>query len=215
MSTQRPPDRVLIADDHPVIVAALSEMLGSALDTDSIRIDSVSDGERLLQALEDDRFDYLVMDLHMPGELQSVPLLRAALKKQPRLQVIIYTGTELPSLALTTLETGARAFVSKSSHPSTIVEAVLAVMRGNTYTDPAIDIASAKSHPWRQLSSSEQAVVLALARGENLQAIALDSNRSYKTVTTHKYNALRKLGLKSKDELFRYLEKHGLGHLLQ
>lgn len=215
MSTQRHADRVLIADDHPVIVAALSEMLGSALDTDSIRIDSVSDGERLLQALEDDLFDYLVMDLHMPGELQSVPLLRAVLKKQPRLQVIIYTGTELPSLALTTLETGARAFVSKSSHPSTIVEAVLAVMRGNTYTDPAIDIASAKSHPWRQLSSSEQAVVLALARGENLQAIALDSNRSYKTITTHKYNALRKLGLKSKDELFRYLEKHGLGHLLQ
>ncbi|MGO1003938.1 response regulator transcription factor [Lysobacter sp. CA196] len=215
MSTQQNPARVLIADDHPVIVAALSEMLGSALDMDGIRIDSVPDGDRLLQTLENHLFDYLVMDLHMPGKLQSVSLLRAVLDKQPRLQVIIYTGMELPSLALTTLETGARAFVSKSSHPSTIVEAVLAVMRGNTYTDPTIDIGSAKSHPWRQLSSTEQAVVLALARGENLQAIALDSNRSYKTVTTHKYNALRKLGLKSKDELFRYLEKHGLGHLLQ
>ncbi|ALN88580.1 bacterial regulatory, luxR family protein [Lysobacter capsici] len=87
-------------------------------------------------------------------------------------------------------------------------------MSGKDYVDPAIDLAAAKSHPWHQLTSGERGVLVALARGENLQAIALDSGRSYKTVTTHKYNALRKLGLRSNDEIGHYLEKHGLGHVL-
>ncbi|ALN88575.1 bacterial regulatory, luxR family protein [Lysobacter capsici] len=57
-------------------------------------------------------------------------------------------------------------------------------------------------------------MLIALARGENLQAIAIDSNRSYKTVTAHKYNALRKLGLRSKDEIGHYLAHHGIDCLL-
>ncbi|MGO1003903.1 response regulator transcription factor [Lysobacter sp. CA196] len=209
------PIRILIADDHPIIITAISEMLSGAFDSGSIRVHSAIDGDSLLRVIGSNVFDYLVMDLYMPGRFKSVSLLRAVLKKQPQLQVLIYTGAELPFLALTTLEIGARAFVSKSSQPTTIIEAITAVMLGQTYIDRAIDVASTRSHPWLQLSSAEQAIILELARGENLQAIALDSDRSYKTVTSHKYNALRKLDLKSKDELFRYLEKHGLSHLLE
>jgi two-component system capsular synthesis response regulator RcsB len=48
-----------------------------------------------------------------------------------------------------------------------------------------------------------------------MQALAIDSHRSYKTVTTHKYNAFRKLGLRSKAEVGAFLNHHGLDFLVE
>jgi two-component system capsular synthesis response regulator RcsB len=88
------------------------------------------------------------------------------------------------------------------------------VSEGRTFLDPAVDIESARVHPWHQLTSGERQVLLALANNRNLQAIAIESGRSYKTVTTHKYNALHKLGLRSNAEIGPYLAAHGLDYLL-
>ena len=213
MSTQSPA-RFLVADDHPIIVVALAEMLKTALGHDQVLIDSVTDSDSLLARLQAETWDYLVLDMHMPGQRKSVPLLQAVLAVQRDLKVVIYTGAEHPCLAQILLELGARAFVSKSSGPQVAMEAITTVVAGNTYVDPIVDLEAARKHPWHQLTSGERAVLIALARGENLQAIAIDSDRSYKTVTTHKYNALRKLGLRSKDEIGHYLSHHGLDYLL-
>lgn len=214
MST-RQPARILIADDHPIIVVALAEMLKSALGQNSVLVDSITDSDSLFSRLEIERWDYLILDLYMPGRLKSVPLLQAVLAMQPALQVVIYTGAEHPCLAQALFDIGARAFVSKSSGPQVAIEAITTVVAGGIYVDPVIDLDTARKHPWYQLTSGERTVLIALARGEHLQAIAIDSDRSYKTVTTHKYNALRKLGLKSKDEIGHYLAQQGLDYLLQ
>jgi DNA-binding NarL/FixJ family response regulator len=208
------PARFLIADDHPIIVVALAEMLKSALGQHGVLVDSVTDSDKLLSRLEIESWSYLVLDLHMPGRLKSVPLLQAILALQPILQVVIYTGAEHPCLAQALLDIGARAFVSKSSGPQVAIEAISAVVAGGIYVDPVVDLDAARKHPWHQLTSGERAVLVALARGEDLKVIALDSGRSYKTVTTHKYNALRKLGLRSKGEVGYYLAHHGLDYLL-
>lgn len=214
MSDNQTPAKVLIADDHPIIVVALAEMIKVAFGERDIQVSSVMDGDTLLRYLQAEFWDYLVLDMHMPGRLKSVPLLQAVLAAQPGLRVVIYTGAVHPCLAQATLELGARAYVSKASGPHVAIDAVRAVMAGQVFVDPAIDVGAAKNHPWYQLTSGEQVVLIALARGENLQAIAIDSDRSYKTVTTHKYNALRKLGLRSKDEIGHYLSHHGLGYLI-
>lgn len=214
MSENPLPARFLIADDHPIIGVALGEMLKSALGQDAVLVDSVTDSDTLLSRLQTETWSHLVLDLQMPGRLRSVPLLQAVLALQPTLQIVIYTGAEQPCLAQALLETGARAFVSKSSGPQVAIDAIGVVVAGGTYVDPVIDLDAARKHPWHQLTTGERAIVIALARGENLQAIAIDSDRSYKTVTTHKYNALRKLGLRSKDEIGPYLAQHGLDYLL-
>lgn len=214
MSFDRYPVKVLIADDHPIVVVALTEMLSAALGEDGMLVDSVADGDCLLRRLENETWNYLVLDLHMPGRLKSMSLLREVLARQPQLQTLIYTGIDQPFLALAALELGARAFVLKSCSSEIVITAIRSVMAGQNYVDPSIDLAEAKRHPWHQLTTGERAVLLALARGENLQAIAIDSGRSYKTVTAHKYNALRKLGLKSNDEIGHYLERLGLVHSL-
>ncbi|WP_057916404.1 response regulator [Lysobacter antibioticus] len=215
MDQSLPPARILVADDHPIIFVALAEMLKTALGQAHLVIDSVTDTDSLFSRLQTGGWDYLVLDLHMPGRLSSAPLLQAALAAQPSLQVVIYTGMAYPCLAQALLDLGARAFVSKSSGPHVAIDAICAVIAGKVYVDPAIDLDAARKHPWNQLTSGEKKVMIALARGESPQAIAIDSNRSYKTITMHKYNALRKLGLGAKGEIGQYLEHHGLEYLLQ
>jgi len=133
---------------------------------------------------------------------------------RPDLKIVIYTGHAHPSLALATFDLGAKAHVLKASGPNLAIDAIRIVSSGGSFVDPAIDLESARSHPWHQLTSGERKVLLALARGENLQVIAIDSCRSYKTVTTHKYNALSKLGLRSNAEIGPYLAAHGLDYLI-
>lgn len=205
--------RVLIADDHPIIAIALTEMLKTAF-PDDIRIEAIIDGPGLLNKLGQARYDYLVLDLQMPGSPTSIPLLKAVMGVCPGLRVIVYTGHVHPCLALASLDLGASGYVSKNSGPFSAMEAMRTVVDGGRFVDPAIDLQAARNHPWRRLTAAEQGILIALAKGNNLQALAIDSERSYKTITTHKYNALRKLGLRANTEIGPYLANHGLDYLL-
>jgi two-component system capsular synthesis response regulator RcsB len=206
--------KFLIADDHPIILVALTEMLATAFPDRISRIDTVSGGLGLLRRVNDTHYDYLTLDPEMPERPRGIPLLDAVRTARSSLKIIVYTGHASPSLALTAINLGAVAYVSKSSGPRLAIDAVRAVLDGQTFIDPSIDLDAARNHPWNHLTASEREVVLALGRGENMQALAIDSERSYKTVTTHKYNALRKLGLRSKAEIGIFLSRHGLDYLL-
>lgn len=206
--------RFLIADDHPIIVVALGEMLEAAFGKSACEIDTVSTGESVLHAVAQAAYDCLVLDLDMPGRPRSVPLLAAVKGVTHELRVTVYTGHAHPCLALAAVEAGAAAYVSKASGPRLALDAIRTVVDGGRFVDPSIDLEAARNHAWSRLTASERSILLALAQGENLQALALDSQRSYKTVTTHKYNAIRKLGLRSNSEIGPFLARHGLDYLL-
>ena len=207
------PMRILIADDHPIICMALSEMVAAALGP-TLSIQTCGNGDDLLSHLDQGGYDLLVVDLQMPGKLRSVALLEAIVRRSPESMTVVYTGCPHPSLALAAMDLGIKGYVLKASGPDVAIQAIKSVAANSTFVDPALDIELARAHPWHQLTSGERQVLLALARGSNLQAIAIDSGRSYKTVTTHKYNALQKLGLRSNVELGPYLAAHGLDYLL-
>ncbi|KGQ18902.1 Transcriptional regulator, LuxR family [Lysobacter dokdonensis DS-58] len=207
--------RILLADDHPIICVALGEMLGAAFPSTLQGIDTVADSDALLAHLESEAAcDLLVLDLFMPGAAGSIPLLERVLAMRPGLRVVTYTGANQPMLAQQALAAGARAFVSKASGPDVALQAVHAVLGGQVFVDPRVDLDAARKHPWHTLTPGERGVIVALASGHHLHGIALDSDRSYKTVTAHKYNALRKLNLDSKTDLKHYLSQIGLGYLL-
>lgn len=206
--------KILIADDHPIIHVALGEMLKSAFGASLQRMDTVPDSDALLARLPGEACDVLVLDLFMPGAIGSIPLLQRVVAARPDLLVVAYTGANQPMLAQEALTAGAHAFVSKSSGPEVAIAAVRAVLAGERFIDPSIDLEAARRHPWHSLTPGERGVIVALAAGHHLHGIAIDSERSYKTVTAHKYNALRKLRLSSKTDLKHYLSQAGLGHLL-
>jgi DNA-binding NarL/FixJ family response regulator len=207
--------RFLIADVHPIILVALSEMLHAAFRSKISRIDTAAGVPGLLRRLREIRYDYLILEPDMSAPPKGIPLLKAVRGEDPSSKLIVYTGNTSPSVALAALDQGAMAYVSKCSGPQVAIDAIRAVVAGHTFVDPSIDVEAARKHPWNSLSSSERSVMLALARGENMQALAIDSHRSYKTVSTHKYNAFKKLGLRSKAEIGVFLNHHGLSFLVE
>jgi DNA-binding NarL/FixJ family response regulator len=206
--------RIFVADDHPIICVALGEMLRAAFPDTLESVTTLEDSDALLAALADAQCDLLVLDLFMPGAVGSIPLLERVVALRPGMPVVAYTGANQPMLAQQALSAGARAFVSKASGPESAIDAVRAVLKGEQFVDARIDLEAARKHPWHTLTAGERGVIVALASGQHLHGIAIDSDRSYKTVTAHKYNALRKLQLNSKTDLKHYLSQIGLGYLL-
>jgi DNA-binding NarL/FixJ family response regulator len=106
MLTTRP--RVLLADDYPEIVKAVSRLL--ALDCEIVG--SVADGSALLETAHRLRPDVLVLDVHLPN-VRSLEACREMTRLNPDLKVIVFTVLEDPNVGQAFLEAGASAFVSK------------------------------------------------------------------------------------------------------
>lgn len=99
----------------------------------------------------------------MPGRLKSVPLLEAVVATRPDLKVLVYTGHGHPSLALATLDIGARGCVLKASGPNVAIEAIRIVCDGGTFMDPAVDLESARSRGASSAAASARCDPRALA----------------------------------------------------
>ena len=207
--------RFLIADVHPIILVALSEMLQAAFRERISRIDTAGGTCGLLRRLREACYDYLILEPDMAASPKGIPLLKAVRDAGFASKLIVYTGNTSPCVAVAALDHGVTAYISKCSGPQLAIDAIHAVVAGGTFVDPLIDVEAARHHPWHRLSQTERDVVLALARGGNMQALAIDSQRSYKTVSTHKYNAFKKLGLRSKAEIGVFLNHHGLDFLVE
>ena len=145
--------RILVADDHPIICVALTELLRAAFPDTLEAVDTVADSDMLLASMESDAAcDLLVLDLFMPGAVASIPLLERVLALRPKLRVVAYTGANQPILAQQALTAGARGFVSKASGPDVAIEAVRAVLAGQQFIDKRIDLETARAHPWHSLT---------------------------------------------------------------
>ncbi len=201
---------ILLADPHPIVVHGLGQVLKVA----GMRVKAVSCADALLGAVERSRADVLIVEPEMPGQLRSVNLIEAVLKRRPTIRMVAYSSGCQPCLVEAVIEAGAQACVAKTSSPARVIDAVRVLGSGGRFVDPAIDLELARSHPWRHLTPSEREVVLRLARSEPLPTIAAETGRSYKTLSAHKYNALEKLHLRSACDLARYVEHIGLGYLL-
>ena len=112
--------RVLIADDYPEVVKAVSRLL--ALDYEIVG--SVADGGALLEAVQRLRPDVIVLDLNLPNA-NGLEACRQATRANPETKVIIFTAANEPEVAQASLAAGATAFVSK-----TAVEDLLSALKG-------------------------------------------------------------------------------------
>ena len=102
--------RVLIADDNPGVVKAVSRLLSVDHDV----VGSVADGRELLEAARLLRPDVVVLDLSL-GEVDSLEACRHLTRDHPGLRVIVFTAEDDPEVRRSSLKSGAYAFVSKLS----------------------------------------------------------------------------------------------------
>lgn len=203
----------LIADDHPVVCAAVA-MLLTQLGFKPIH--QVSSGNEVFSSICKHQPDLVVLDLMMPrlGGLEVLARIQASDERCP---VVVFTGQDARFYQERCMRAGARAYVSKANDLKHLHKAVLAVMAGYTYFAKLASSSVAMSTMQRsekemidKLSDRELTILLYLAKGLGNKEIAELMNLSPKTTSTYKTRVVEKLNVQSKVHLRDFAKRNHL-----
>lgn len=202
---------VIIADDHPVVVAGVEtilrehhyEIAARAFDTDA-----------LFDALDEHPCDVVVTDFSMPdgSRPDGMPMIRRIRALRPDTGIVVLTMLTNPPMLRGLLDMGVAAIFDKRTDLQDIPVAVHAADVGRTYLSPALkrlfqgtDCAAEDEQLATRLSPREIEILRAYAQGYNLMEIADAMGRSFKTISRQKRAAMAKLGLANDAQLYQYL----------
>jgi DNA-binding NarL/FixJ family response regulator len=155
----------------------------------------------------------LVLNLSMPGR-SGLDLLRRASQRWPALALLVFSMHDSPAMVAQALQAGAAGFITKSSDPELLIQALRRVARGETGVlspDIAGALRSPAAEPPQQvLSGREFDVLRGLVEGLTLDQIAERLHLSSKTVSNHQTRIRQRLGLVTAVDLLRYAQEHRL-----
>jgi DNA-binding NarL/FixJ family response regulator len=201
--------RVLLADDHAVVREGYRRLL--EIEPDMVVVGECPDAETARAHLEDNEAaaDVLVLDLSMPG-YGGLALLRHAVAAWPTLRVLVFTMHDSPTIVAQALDAGAVGFVTKSSAPEVLVDAVRRVAAGER---PVLspDVIQGLAHqPALRLAPREVEVLQLLVQGCSVEEVSRRLRLSIKTVANYQTVVRQKLGASNTIELLRVAQRHGL-----
>ena len=162
--------RVLIADDHPLVLGALREAVTGAIA--DAEIHEAADFETLAAALEQTPdMDLVLLDLSMPG-VRGYSGLLFLRSERPGVPVMVVSGNEDPTVMRHCIEFGASAYVPKSLDVETMRAAIRKVLEGGQWTPPDLDLnapadreASALVRRLSSLTPQQVRVLMMLSQG--------------------------------------------------
>jgi DNA-binding NarL/FixJ family response regulator len=202
--------RVLLADDHQMLVDALRSVLEPQCEV----VGSASDGRSLLAAAEKLRPDVIVLDIAMP-QLNGLDAGRQLKHKMPGVKLIYMTMNEDPYLIGEAFRAGASAFLLKQAAGFELTDAITLVMKGERYVTPraaaglrniSLREPKAREHAPGP-SNREREVIQLLAEGRTMKEAAAMLKITTRTVAAHKYHAMELLQIKTNAELVQYAIK--------
>jgi DNA-binding NarL/FixJ family response regulator len=183
---------VLVADDHPAVVEAVSDVLTEH----GIEVAGrARDGNDALEQIELRKPTVAILDLRMPGQ-SGIEVARHVARSAPDTAVILYTAFGDRALLTEALDAGARGFVLKEAPLAEVVRAVELVASGRTYVDPVLAgvlSSSAATDGRLNLTQRERDVLRLLADGMSNEEIGKALFISPETVRTHVRKAMAKL----------------------
>lgn len=202
--------RLLLADDHPLIIDGLAALARSVPQFEVVG--TARGGRQAVELCLQHRPDVMVMDLGM-GDLDGVSALREIRETFPAAKVLIFTVRSGDEDVRRALEAGARGYLLKSSPWPMVVEAIEAVSRGLRYVSSEAASALADATGQAALTAREQEVLETLARGASNLEIAEALSISEPTVKAHVTSILAKLGVADRNKAMAVALRRGLVHL--
>jgi len=206
--------RVLLADDHQVVLEGLKSLLAGEFEV----VGSVGDGRALVDQSAALHPDVIVADISMPG-LNGIEAARQIKKTDKNIKIVFLTMHPDATYAANAFEVGASGFVLKHSAPSELITAIHEAMKGKTYVTPLIagDLIRAyqegdspQKDLFQKISPRQREILQFLAEGKSAKEIASILDISTRTVEFHKYRMMQQLNIKTSAELVQYAVRHGI-----
>lgn len=211
--------RILLADDHPVVLAGIKALVTAEEGMDVVG--EARDGVAALAMAQQLSPDIVVLDISMPGMIGTV-LAENLSRTCPGCRLIALTVHEDSGYMRQLLEVGVAGYLLKRSAAEDLVKALRIVAAGGMYIDPEM---SSKMFGRSQkgsaaefraevpdLSNREIEVLKLLAEGHSTKAVASRLQITVKTIETYKARAFEKLGFQSRVQLIRYAVSKGWLH---
>ena len=207
--------RLLIADDHELMLAGISQMLAPEFEI----VGLARDGRMLLTEAKRLSPDVVVLDIGMP-ELNGIEATRQWMAMLPLSRVVILTQQLSGNHVQAAFRAGARGYVAKQAAATELLEAVRTVLLNRYYVTPlAVPREKAVSKALDKnpaeffgdaLTSRQREVLELVAQGKSTKEVATALNISVKTVDFHKGLLMDELGLRTTAELTRYAIVNGI-----
>ena len=206
--------RLLLADDHTILVEGLRALLAPEFEV----VATAGDGRAVLEAAQKYQPDIILLDISMPG-LNGIEAARRLKQSNPEAKLIILTMHGDLSFVRAAFEAGASGYVSKQSAATELVTALHEVDGGRRYISSAIqkrlgpEIPAFLRRPKKlsaDLTSRQREVLQLVAEGRVRKEIAEILGVSVKTVEFHKQKITEKLGIHTDAELTAYAIRHGI-----
>ena len=211
--------RVLIADDHKIMLAGLRSILEKQ--TDFEVVGEADNGRKAVQMAQGKKPDVVVMDVSMP-DLNGIEATKQIIESLPETRVIALSMHSDKRFVMGMLRAGASGYLLKDCASQELANAIDQVARGKKYLSPEItgvviddfllgrgsseEVAIAAS----QLSPREREVLQLIAEGWSTKQIASHLYVSIKTIETHRRQIMKKLDLHSIADLTKYAIREGL-----
>jgi DNA-binding NarL/FixJ family response regulator len=204
--------RLIMADDHALVLAGLRKLLETECDVVSV----VEDGRALVAAAEEFHPDVILMDISMPL-LNGIDAARQIRRASPKSKMIFVTMHADADYVREALSAGASGYLLKRSAASELLPAIHSVFNGGTYITPILNkhlpgLMSAPDQECRScaLTPRQREVLQLVAEGRAMKEIAYILRVSTKTVEYHKNCIGLKLGTRTTAGLTKYAIDNGI-----
>lgn len=202
--------RILLVDDHAVVREGYRRLLERRAD---LRIEAeAASAEEALQRLREVEPDLIILDLSLPN-MGGIELTRRILQRQPDARILAFSMHRDPLFAAQAIRAGALGYVTKSSSPDVLIQAVYKVARKEKVLSPdiapemALILLQGESNPAEELNPREFEILRLLLGGLGVEEIGNILSISPKTVQNVHYQIKAKLGVRTDIELARLAMK--------
>jgi DNA-binding NarL/FixJ family response regulator len=204
---------VLIADEHPVTREGVKALLHAIRETAVARVEEASDGDQLMRMLRKKRYDLLILDVFL-ANMDGLKVLEQIQQEGLRLATIVFSRYDNQRMRKAVMIRGADGFALKSASVAELEKAIRTVLKGRKYSHPPkerheqVQLSSQGTFqvPFQErcsLTRREIQILQLIAQSKSNKDIAKSLFISAQTVSVHRKNLMRKLGVQNKASLVR------------
>jgi DNA-binding NarL/FixJ family response regulator len=200
--------RILIADDHEIVRKGLNNVLMETLQP--VKVEEARNGQEAMSKVLKGEYDLVVLDMKMPGK-SGLDVLKEIRQHRPKLPVLILSMHPEEQFAIRAIRAGAAGYLTKECAGDELVLAIRKALKGERYISGSLaqilagELDSDSEKPLHEiLSDREYQVMLMIASGKTVGAIAKELCLSVKTISSYRTNILLKTRMKNNSEITHY-----------